>query len=896
MAIVLVQGHCYGGTGAGPFGGTLTSAPTVGNKLVLASSQHESVRILKITQAGVVWTRLKRTSEGSGTDGTEAEGWFGDVVGPTPSASISIAVSGTTESAFAIHEVSGLRDVWPFDQSGDLIGTVTPANTGTAGIPAVSDSYEFGSIAQNDSTAGTAPAAPTNGFTLREQCEGTGAASSTGHRITSVDKIVASPEAARSRLAYGGSTGWAGQMSTLKGDTEPAKPILPVQQVSQVVTAKTTTITLPGTPTNGNTLLMAVTLRGGASVIGINQDGAAWVNDVAISHANGTIRTEIWRASNVQSASAIITAKITAKRAGGFMVQEFSGVLAASPLDSSATQQGFGNPVRTGQTASGSSSDELAFAAVGFDNGSADFQNAFGFLRTDQDDFSTGVFVMATFITNDTFKTQRQQLVSETGVGGDFAACISVYKNDQAAPAANGPPVGIASAFFGEGGETNPIDTATPRTLISIPSSSFIAGHRYLITASARLGAGSGTVRIDLTVGGVVDADSQGLYRTPDDGTERASPWALAIVRTMQTGQGVTIQTTLVTGSAGTMRQASIVAIDLDSVGFFKNTQWFNAEDSVVQADMDAVFANNVGASLTVTADGTSSYLVLGYANMRALAGTPLANENAMRIRDTTNVVTLAQSGFHKVVGSVASQHSLVGMRVLDTPGAGSINLQIEMIGGGGGSGWEHHGSALTVIKLDQFASSGFAQSSPGAGASANIMPPDSGADDARLIFNMTPDELGEIVTLAYVEADNVADDFAGLALQAQFPGVVRSMCDTEDETLGGTVTQQETNNGNYDTNNAETKVPSFCLSRKGVFPPVLASMFLFIGDEDVGGGSLIDGLCIVSFGLETAPLPAQTAPPDPVADPTVVSVLQEKTGSQREDEALDHLLEQFKP
>lgn len=233
-------------------------------------------------------------------------------------------------------------------------------------------------------------------------------------------------------------------------------------------------------------------------------------------------------------------------------------------------------------------------------------------------------------------------------------------------------------------------------------------------------------------------------------------------------------------------------------------------------------------------------------------------------------------------------------------PPAGTEHYQIRCVGGTSvpPDGWDHVDSSIVALRLEQFAAHGYGQDlelnqvGPG-----NRLPPTAGAVDAQASFVFEPDTLGEMVTMAFTQADNSLDDTLGIGSQARFPGISgsdRSLWDTENATLGGTVQQEETNNG--DSNGgAFARIPTWGVSHRTGVTPAPGTVEWFNAGR-TGNASQIDRVSIVSIGKRTAPAPFQTPAPTPVPPPQASQPLQEKAPGVHEQEAFDNQLEQFKP
>lgn len=890
MTIALANSWSQGVSGAS-HALTLGFTATVGNKLLLAISHYDTSQITKLETDGVVWTPIQTRSTGAlGATGTMTEQWLGDVVGPSVGTNLDITVSGgVADRAVAVHEVSGLRDIWPVDKLASLDASASPADTGLASLGEGLDSYMFGALGGADSSATTDPGAPSNGFTLREEVVGPNANQSIGHRVTTFDKIVSAKELARSQLSYSGFTRWAGMVASLRGDTEAQKPIerVPGTQLNGSVTTLVNPFTLPVSPTSGNTLLMAAGVSQGRAIQSISQPGVAWVRDMV--SVNGSERTEIWRGtvSNGAATSGSIIMDSFGSTSGGFIIEEHTGSLS---FDQVASSTGSGSVVGTGVTAAIESSDQLVFGVMNLAASGFDYQEAQGYLRAGQNAHAAGV--LAVFINNESFLGEAYEVQSNTHTSGVWASAVVTYKS-------NVPDVvpGPSMAYYGDehnqSGTTDTVSSTSYASFASVGPSQFVSGNRHLIIACARVsGPGAGRIGLKLDISG--QESDEGIYRP---GITNQT-WTVCRVAALDEADTVSVQAKRIDGPNSTLLEVNLVVIDLDSVNFFEGRDWSHIESTTAIQDMDATFGNNVGASMRFRPDGDSDYLVIAHARMTDTVNTLVSAENVMRLRDLTNAATLAQAGWHSSVAGGVLTHSINAMAVLESPAESDLDFGIEMIGGGpglpGNEAWGHLDSSLTVIRLGQFFSAGFNQATPG-NTPDDIMPPSVGHVDPQAFFPYTPDEDGEIITLAYAESDNVASDISGIATQAQFVGASRSLWDTENVTLGNVVDVIETVTGNYDTNDSDTRIPTFGVSRRTGFPSIPDTAKMFNGAL-TGAASLLNRAVMVCFGKKTATIPSQTPAPTPVTPPAVVNTLQEKADGVHEAEALDNLIEQFKP
>jgi fibronectin type 3 domain-containing protein len=145
--------------------------------------------------------------------------------------------------------------------------------------------------------------------------------------------------------------------------------------------ATTIAVTLGGTPANGNTLVALVSTRGTSSnsVSSVTGGGVTWQRAAQAANSGG-VTTEIWYGPNVTNGTTAIT--ITqASLISAAVVAEYSGILAATPLDQNAGSTGSGTSAVTGTTPTTTQAAELWLGGIGIADGSrtlnAPYGNAF---------------------------------------------------------------------------------------------------------------------------------------------------------------------------------------------------------------------------------------------------------------------------------------------------------------------------------------------------------------------------------------------------------------------------------------------------------------------------------------------------------------------------------------
>ena len=143
------------------------------------------------------------------------------------------------------------------------------------------------------------------------------------------------------------------------------------------VASSSTTVNLSSAPANGNTLVAVICISQNSSngVSGISQGGVTWSRAATVAVGGGYLGsgadTEIWYAPVGSGAGTGVTISYGALYACAATVIEYSGVVAASPLDQTATSAGSSSPAVTGTTATTAQANELWVGGVSYENNSS---------------------------------------------------------------------------------------------------------------------------------------------------------------------------------------------------------------------------------------------------------------------------------------------------------------------------------------------------------------------------------------------------------------------------------------------------------------------------------------------------------------------------------------------
>ncbi|MEI6656873.1 MAG: YDG domain-containing protein, partial [Verrucomicrobiota bacterium] len=129
-------------------------------------------------------------------------------------------------------------------------------------------------------------------------------------------------------------------------------------------------VPLTSTPVAGNTLIAVISTRGTSAnrVSSITQTGVSWTYVTQATNSGGTT-TEIWVASNVPAGAATTVTITQASLRSAAVVIEYSGILAASPLDQISSATGTNTSAGTGTTATTTQTNELWIGGIGIADG-----------------------------------------------------------------------------------------------------------------------------------------------------------------------------------------------------------------------------------------------------------------------------------------------------------------------------------------------------------------------------------------------------------------------------------------------------------------------------------------------------------------------------------------------
>ena len=169
-------------------------------------------------------------------------------------------------------------------------------------------------------------------------------------------------------------------------------------------------VTMSAAPVAGNTLVAVISTRGTSDnrVSGIAQTGANWSRAAQASNATGTT-TEIWVASNVAAGAGTAITITQASLRSAAVVVEYSGVLAANPLDQTNGATGSSAAAVTGTTAITAQANELWLGGIGIADGRRTLDAPYG------NAFTAVASTLSGTTTSDAMCYALEKMVSATG-------------------------------------------------------------------------------------------------------------------------------------------------------------------------------------------------------------------------------------------------------------------------------------------------------------------------------------------------------------------------------------------------------------------------------------------------------------------------------------------------
>jgi hypothetical protein len=352
LAIALVQTATSESVGLA-FG----SAPTNGNCLFLmiTIANPGDTTVTAVTESNVNWRRVGGSRNGA----VGVELWYAPNV-QSAGTSVTITTSTATGYHLLAAEYSGLATTDTLDFFSANQGTSSTVDSGSFTTRTPNQLW-IGCLFNGVGTV-TFNHAPTNGFTETIFLGDAGPSFPSAFET----KIVSSVGTANVSDGMTASQPWVGFIAAFSATPVPSNTIHRVQSASNGFSgASSVVVTLPATPTSGNTLLLAINMPASATVTSVASTGATWVKDTAFT-SGFAWRMETWRASTPGTGTTITVTTNVASQ-GVVIVEEWTG-LTASPLDQFVTNStgplASPNTVSTLTTATTTSPVELWWAAM----------------------------------------------------------------------------------------------------------------------------------------------------------------------------------------------------------------------------------------------------------------------------------------------------------------------------------------------------------------------------------------------------------------------------------------------------------------------------------------------------------------------------------------------------
>ena len=334
MAVTRVQSTKAGSGSASVLILTLPSTPIQGNTIALWGSLQTpntpNPAITSVVQTGVTWTR--RVTVNGGVGYPDGDIWTG-YVGSGASTTVTVTFPETQPCVALAAEYSGVKEVSVLDNSGTAAGFSQTATVSSTS--AFVNELWFGGLMGTGSPTRTW-GAPTNSFSIVDQQAAVGTSTVNGAII---ERLVTSVGAVSvSSTTISTSTYWIAALVLLRGYSTAVGTVRNRQDGSNVASAASgVTVTMPATPSTGNTLVATITIvdSGGTAqrtVTGITQTGATWSRAVTSEFrspgaATYRVRTEIWYAPNVTSAGTSVAISVSGLSNITATVVEYTGIL-----------------------------------------------------------------------------------------------------------------------------------------------------------------------------------------------------------------------------------------------------------------------------------------------------------------------------------------------------------------------------------------------------------------------------------------------------------------------------------------------------------------------------------------------------------------------------------------
>ncbi len=245
---------------------------------------------------------------------------------------------------------------------------------------------------------------------------------------------------------------------------------------------------------------------------------------------------------------------------------------------------------------------------------------------------------------------------------------------------------------------------ATEKTLAAIDSADFVVGDDYIIIASCHVSASTSSTRAEtyLKHGSSIFTVTQEEQEPPFDSTT-AWIYSTVIKWTAISGESIELTGQEADDTAGYAYWDEISLMVIPLKNLTEGIDYWYDSETTADNNMDDTWANNEGASITFTPDGTSNYLAM--ASSRIEADTTENDLMAMRIAE-------GGSGLGQVERDCEDSNDesvLTYIRILEAPSASSTEYTVQFQGD---SVHDKLSSQLFILNLSAFKNSSYNQTS----------------------------------------------------------------------------------------------------------------------------------------------------------------------------------------
>ena len=247
-------------------------------------------------------------------------------------------------------------------------------------------------------------------------------------------------------------------------------------------------------------------------------------------------------------------------------------------------------------------------------------------------------------------------------------------------------------------------DEFSATQVASIASGSLTVGHRYLVLAQVSANPRDRGMIHEIRFNGVADPNLTLYHRNTYTSPSGGQSFLLMRVWTAVSGHDIQWWVTPYDPQSPygyRFTEGKLIAIDLDTCGT-ENTDWWANENNTAKANLNTVYADNPGASITFTPDGSSDYLILGSGQFTEdNVNINSQNSQWMELYDSISG-QLCQDGYGKSeanASGTAWAHN--ALWVLEAPSASSRTLTLRFKGSSGYTSLDYKHSCLWVFRLN---------------------------------------------------------------------------------------------------------------------------------------------------------------------------------------------------